>query len=74
MPAPPPQRARRGDVPEENGLVPADGAEARVVGADGEVEDFVAVGRVGLDEAGFWDCGGGFGGVVEVDGAVGGAG
>ena len=30
--------------------------------------------RVGLYEAGFWDERGGFGGVVEVDGAVGGAG
>ena len=55
-------------------LVAAGGDEARVVGGDGEGEDGVAVGVVGLDQAGFGDCGVGFLGVVEVDGAVGGAG
>lgn len=37
------------DVPEEGGAVAACGDEAGVVGGDGEGEDFVAVGGVGLD-------------------------
>ena len=70
MARPAAQRARGADVPEEDLLVAADGGEARVVRGEGEVEDFVAVGGVGLDEVG----GGGVGGVGEVDGAVCGAG
>lgn len=49
-----------GDVPEESGFITAHGCEAGVVGGDGEGEDFVAVGVVGLDVAGG-------GGVEEVD-------
>ena len=74
MSAPAAERARRGDVPEEDLLVAADGGEAGVVARDGEGEDAVAVGGVGLDQAGFWGVWVGFEGVVEVDGAVGGAG
>lgn len=55
-------------------LVASDGCEACVVVCDGYVEDFVAVGGVGLDEAGAEGIGAGFEGVVEADGAVGGAG
>jgi hypothetical protein len=70
------------DVPEEDTAVAADGGEGCVVGGDGEVEDGIAVRGVGLDELGsFWGregvCGWwgwGAGGVVEADGAVGGAG
>lgn len=43
----------RGDVPEEDGAVAAGGDEALVVRGDGEGEDLVAVGGVGLDEAAF---------------------
>lgn len=58
-------------VPEVDEPIAADGGEGGVVGAGGEVEDFVAVGAgVALDEL----LGGGFGRVGEVDGAVGGAG
>lgn len=42
------------DVPEEDGAVAAGGGEACVVWGDGEGEDFVGVGGVGLDEAAFW--------------------
>ena len=68
------QCPRAGNVPQEDLAVPADGREASVVVGDGEVEDFVAVRGVGLDQAGFGLGGEGFGGVVEVDGAGGGAG
>jgi len=37
------------DVPEEDGAVAAGGGEAGVVMGDGEGEDFIAVGGVGLD-------------------------
>ena len=90
MARPPPQRAARGHVPQEDLPVAADAGEAGVVGRDGEVEHFVAVRGVGLDEAGGrgggesagggGSTGGGegggrgFEGVVEPDGAVGGAG
>lgn len=46
----PPNRGRGRDIPQENRLVPAAGDEARVIGGDGEIEDFVAVGVVGLNE------------------------
>jgi len=49
VPAIPAQRLGRSDVPQKDGLVAADGDEARVVGGNGEVEDFVAVGFVALD-------------------------
>lgn len=49
MPIEPSQRLGRGDIPEEDGLVSADGDEFGVVARDGEVEDFVAVSRVCLD-------------------------
>ncbi len=80
--AKPPEGLRRGHVPQEDGAVPADGGERGVVGRDADVEDFVAVGGVGLDEL-RWarrverGCGGGRGGagrVVEPDGAIRGAG
>lgn len=74
MPAPSAQRPRCGDVPEEDLLVAADGGEACVVAGYGEVEHLVAVGAVGLDQAGGGGCWGSFLGVVEVDAAVGGAG
>lgn len=50
-----PEGLRRGDVPEEDGAVAACRCEAGVVGGDGQREDFVGVGLVGLDEAGFWE-------------------
>ncbi len=74
MPAESAQSPRSGNIPEEDLPVPAYRSEARVVVGDGDVKDFVAVRRVGLDEAGFELGGVGFGGVVEVDGAIGGAG
>jgi len=46
-------RLRGRDVPEEDGAVAADAGERRVVGGDAEVEDFVAVRAVGLDELGW---------------------
>ena len=63
MPIKSPQRLRRRDIPEKDGFIPADGREARVVGRDAEVEDFVAVRRVCLDQARG-------GGVEEADAAV----
>ena len=70
------------DVPEEHATVPANGRESCIVGRDADVEDFVAVRGVGLDElCGFrgleWVGGGGgrrAGGVVQSDGTVRGAG
>ena len=44
MPAPSSYGAGGGHVPEIDELVAADGGEGGVVGGDGEVEDFVAVG------------------------------
>lgn len=65
----PTDRLGRGDVPKEGGAVAADGGEALVVGGDGEVEDLVAVGGVGLNEAAFRDDGlGGSRRLVAVDG------
>lgn len=55
-------------------LVAAGGDEAGVVGRYGKGEDGVTVGGIGLDEAGFGNGGVGFLGVVEMDGAVRGAG
>ncbi|KAL9099600.1 MAG: hypothetical protein Q9163_004919 [Psora crenata] len=52
MPAPPAQSPRRGHVPQEHLFVPPHRREPRVVRAHGEVEHLVAVGFVGLDEAG----------------------
>lgn len=49
-------------VPEEHGAVAAGGGEAGVVCCDGEGEDFVRVGGVGLDESAFRK--GGLGGCV----------
>lgn len=43
----------RRHVPEEDGAVAARGGEAGVVRGDGEREDLVGVGLVGLDEAAF---------------------
>lgn len=74
MPRPSSQCPGGSHIPQKNLLVSAHAGKARVVFCDGEVEDFVAVGAVGLDQAGFWGGGGGFQRVVEVDGAVGGAG
>ena len=73
VPAPPLQRSSRNYVPEKDLLVATDAGEPGIVVANGEIEDFVAVSGVGLDEAGFGSGAGGFGGVVEVDGAVTGA-
>ncbi len=54
MPGPPPQRPRSSHIPQKDLLIPSDGREARVVVCDCYIEDFVAVGGVGLDEAGGW--------------------
>lgn len=70
------------DVPEEDGAVTAHGRECCVGRGDGDVEDGVAVRGVGLDELAWAGRsegvgiggGGGTRGVVETDGAVGGAG
>lgn len=51
-------------------LVTADAGEPGIVVCNGEIEDFVAVGGIDLDESGLWRGIGGFGGVVEMDGAV----
>ena len=75
-------RLRGRDVPEEDGAVAADAGKRRVVGRDAEVEDFIAVRRVGLDELGCRGRGEGVGcrsggrpgWVVEADGTVCGAG
>ena len=37
------QSLRCGDVPEEDCLVAANTGEARIIAADGKIEDFVAV-------------------------------
>ncbi|KAL8782894.1 MAG: hypothetical protein Q9213_005006 [Squamulea squamosa] len=74
MPRPPPQRPRRRHIPQENLLVPSHAGESRVILRDGDVEDFVAVGGICLDQTRVRGGGGGFGGVVETDGAVGGTG
>ena len=71
MSAPAAEGACGGYIPEEDLLVATGGDEARVVGCDREGEDGVAVGGIGLDEAGFWGGGRGFLRIVEVDGAVG---
>jgi hypothetical protein len=58
-----PRGLRGGYVPEEDGAVAAHGRERGVVGGDGDVEDFVAVCGVGLDQLrGFWGSEGGGGG------------
>ena len=70
----PPQRASAGDVPEEDLAIAADGCKPGIVIGDGDVEDFIAVRRIGLDEAGLGLVRLGFGGIIEMDGTVGGAG
>lgn len=74
MPTPPLQRPCRGHIPQKNLLVPSNAGEARVIVRHRQVEDLVAVGRVGLHEPRFGDGGGRFERVVQVDGPVGGAG
>lgn len=74
MTPPPPQRLALGDIPQKYLLVPTHGREPRVVVSHSDVEDFVAVRGVGLDQPGFRSVGVRFRGVVEVDGAVGRAG
>lgn len=74
MPSESPQCSRSGNIPQKNLPVPADGGEARVIVGNGDVEDFVAVRGVALDEAGFGRGRVRLGRVVEVDGAVRGAG
>lgn len=51
VPAPSFQRSSGSYVPKKDLLVAADAGEPGVVVCDGEIEDFVAVGGVGLDEA-----------------------
>lgn len=63
MPRKPPQRRPRRDIPEENRLIPPAGDESGIVVRDGEVEDFVPVRAVRLDQVGG-------GGVEEADLAV----
>ena len=48
----PPKSFGTSNVPEEDGAVSTHGRECCVVGRDADVEDFVAVGGVGLDELG----------------------
>lgn len=74
MPTPPLQRPRRRHIPQEDLLVASDAGEARVIVRHRQVEDLVAVGRVGLHEPRFGDGGGRLERVVQVDGSVGGAG
>lgn len=50
VPAEPPDGRRAGDVPHEDRLVAADAGEARVIVRDGDVEHFVAVRLVLLDQ------------------------
>jgi hypothetical protein len=69
-PAPPPQRPRSRDIPQEDLLVPPYAGEARIVVFDREVQDLVAVRGVALDQAGLGDGRVGFERVVEVDEAV----
>lgn len=73
MPAPPLQRPRRGHIPQEDLLVTSDAGKARIIVRHRQVEDLVAVGRVGLHEARFGNGGGGLERVVQMDGSVGGA-
>ena len=70
MASPSSQRSCAADIPEEDLFIAANGGEARVVARDCEVEYFVAVGFIGLDQTGRRDIGGGFSGVVEVDSTV----
>lgn len=69
--APPPQRPRRRDIPQEDLLVTPYAGEARIVVGDREVQDLVAVRGVALDQTGLGDGRVGFERVVEVDEAVG---
>ena len=66
----PPQRLRSRDIPQKHSLVPADADEPIVAFRDREIEDFVAVSRVGLYELRL--CGGR--GIEDADLAIGRAG
>lgn len=74
MSTPSAQRSRRRHVPQEDLLVPAHAREPRIVVGDGEIENLVAVGRIALDQTGLGDRRVGLGRVVEMDGAIRGAG
>lgn len=68
--SPSPECPSGGHVPKKYLLVAADAGEAGIIVGNGEIEDFVTVGGIGLDEARFWCGAEGFGGVVEVHRAV----
>lgn len=55
-------------------LVPTDGDEASVVAGNSEIENGVAMRGIALDKTGFGNIGIGFQRIIEVDGAVRGAG
>ena len=59
-----------GHVPEKDLLVAANAGEPGIIVGNGEIENFVTVGGIGLDETRFWCGAEGFGGVVEMHGAV----
>lgn len=81
VPSIPPYGLRFRDIPVKNTAVAAYAGEGGVVLGDGNIQDFVAVCGIGLDELGCagrlervaaWRCGWARG-VVEADGTVGGA-
>lgn len=74
MPTPPPQCPRSSHVPQKDLLVTAHARETGIIVGDGQVENLVTVGRIALDEARLGDRRIGLGRVIEVDGAIRGAG
>lgn len=67
MSRPSSQRPRGCDIPQEDLLVPSHAGETRIVLGDGDVEDFISVGRVCLNESRTNGGAGRFGRVVEAD-------
>ena len=74
MSAPSAQCSSCGHIPEEDLFVAPGGGETGVVCCDGEIEDFVAMGGIGLDQARGWGRGKCFERIIEIDRAVRGAG
>lgn len=74
MTHPSPQRPRGRHIPQEDLLVPTNACEARVVLGDGDVQDFIPVRGVRLNQSGSGRGEGGFSRVVEAYETVGGAG
>ena len=74
MSAPSPQCACCTYVPKEDLFVTTNGGEFGIIACDSKVEDFIAVGTVRLNEARKGLGSRSFGGVVEMDSPIRGAG